>query len=515
MSSAANRSATAARPLNRWGVGFFSIVQFILLTLCVVAVNYLAALYPLRFDLSRGADFSLSRATTRYLASDALSSRAEPVKWIMAFHRTHPLHGRIRAMAEEYERLSKGRIQLEVVDVMASPDRAAQVIAAYGISLADDMILIDARTAEDGEAVITNERLGIRELNNHVKIVVADDLLLYETDPQGQRRARGFRGEDVLTANLTQALEGRPRNMLFLADKSRIEARGEESPWHTLDDVLRMRNITLKAANLSGMGEVPQDADAVALVAPQYDLTDEELSVLERYWNRPRAAMLVLLEPGVPLPKLRAFLRAHGVTPRNDRIIARRGETLDTAAKGTFSYNIDFLSDLAGQTSEFGGASGSLEVREGAGDLESRRIHPWALFQISEGFWGESKFGDGKEAFDPVEDHGAPLFLAASVLQGDLNTPRGADEAARMIVVSNTAFLKPENRVPQNMDFLASSVNWMVGRESLAGVGPRSLGLYRLPLLDPQISFINRVNLIFMPALFALIGVMVWSARRS
>ena len=35
-----------------------------------------------------------------------------------------------------------------------------------------------------------------------------------------------------------------------------------------------------------------------------------------------------------------------------------------------------------------------------------------------------------------------------------------------------------------------------------------------LPLLDAQISFINRVNLFFLPAFFALIGAFVWASRR-
>jgi hypothetical protein len=57
-------------------------------------------------------------------------------------------------------------------------------------------------------------------------------------------------------------------------------------------------------------------------------------------------------------------------------------------------------------------------------------------------------------------------------------------------------------------------VNWLIGRESLAGIGPRPLGTYKLPLLDAQVSFINRVNLFFLPALLVLIGGFVWSSRR-
>ena len=85
---------------------------------------------------------------------------------------------------------------------------------------------------------------------------------------------------------------------------------------------------------------------------------------------------------------------------------------------------------------------------------------------------------------------------------------------ARMVVIANPDFLDPLYQSAEHLDFLASSANWLVGREALAGIGPRSLGTYKLPLLDAQVSFINRVNLFFLPAFFALIGALVWSSRR-
>jgi hypothetical protein len=65
------------------------------------------------------------------------------------------------------------------------------------------------------------------------------------------------------------------------------------------------------------------------------------------------------------------------------------------------------------------------------------------------------------------------------------------------------------------MDFLASASNWLVMRESLAGALPRSFGTYKLPLLEAQVSFINRLNLFFAPLAFLLIGGLVYSSRRS
>jgi hypothetical protein len=318
-----------------------------------------------------------------------------------------------------------------------------------------------------------------------------------------------------MTARLVESIEGRPRKMLFLADKSRIDADGENSPWKSLEDKLRFQNIELTGVNLSGLKEIPADAEGVALVAPKYDLTDDELAVLERYWNQPRAALLVLLKSGETPPKLRTFLRSQGVTPRRDRVIALDENRITTTARGFFTQGVDFTKDLAGQATVFEGASSSLEVREGAEDLMNRQIHPIGLIQAAQGFWGETRFGEGDEAFDESEDHAAPLHLAACVTRGAASDDRFAADTSRMVIVSNTDFLDPERQRAENMDFLASSVNWLVNRESLAGIGPRSLGTYKLPILDAQVSFINRVNLFFLPAFLVLIAATVWNSRRA
>ena len=511
--STPNPAGDAARPVNRWGVGTLSVLQVALLALTLVAINFLAARHFTRIDLSRDGDYTLSPATTRYLASAALANRAKPVKWIMAFRRSTPFYERVRVLAEDYARLSHGKIELEVVDSLRSPDRTQQVMAAYELSLVRDMIIIDARSGES--AAVTTNPTGTHELNPNVRLAIADDMMIHTTDPQGQRRTSGFQGEDVLTASLVQAIEGRPRKMLFLADKSKIDAEGENSPWKALESTLRFQNIELKGVNLSGLKDIPEDAEGVTLVAPKYDLTDGELVVLERYWSRPRAALLVLLEPGNTLPKLRAFLRSNGVTPQYDRVITKEKDRILTSVRGTFTYSIDFIKDLAGQTSVFEGANSSLEVREGADDLLSRRIYAYGLFQVAEGFWGETQFGEGPESYNPGEDHAAPLFLAASVTRGAASDDKLAAETSRMILLSNTDFLKPENQRAENIDFLASSVNWLVGREALAGIGPRSLGTYKLPILEAQVSFIDRVNLFFIPAFLGLVGAITWSSRRA
>jgi hypothetical protein len=501
-----------ARPLNRWGMGTLSAIQIILLGVAVIALNYLAFHHYLRADLSRSEDYSLSPATRHYLASPAVREREKPVKWIMAFRRVSPFYERVRAVAEEYSRRSKGRIELEVVDPLRSPDRMQEINAAYGLTLVRDLMIIDART--DDSPVIREDANKVKSLHPNVKLVVAEDMAVY-TAADGKRRITGFQGEDVLTARLVESIEGRPKKMALLADKSRLGDQEGDSPRRKLEEKLRFQNIELADLQLSGLDAIPAEYSGIVIAAPRYDLSDSEIAVLENYWNQPRAAILVLANPnGVP-DKLRAFLRSNGITPRQDRVISRGEKGLVTRASGIFTKGVDFTRDLAGQVTEFGGATASIDVREGAEDLLKRRIYPMGLIEASKDSWGESKFGQGNETYDEKEDQKPPFFLAACAIRGAESDDRFATETSRLLVISNTDFLEPEHQRAENLDFLASGVNWLVGREALAGIGPRPLGVFMLPLLDAQVSFINRVNLFFLPGFLLVVGAFVWSSRRA
>jgi ABC-type uncharacterized transport system len=512
----------SARPLNRWGLGTLSLFQIVAVVVILGGLNYLAEHHFVRYDKSREAAYTLAPATQRYLKEQVVTRQQAPVKWIMAFRRSSPFYERVRVLAEEYQRLSGGKIILEVVDPLRSSDRVQEVTAAYGLPLSKDLLIMDART--DDTAVSTEQRIKtadpdadekpVRILNPHIKVIIADDMAVYVSEGS-QRKVSGFQGEDVLTARLVEAIEGRSRKMVFLADKSRLDGDGEQSPMRALQNTLLFQNVEIRGINLVDLEEIPQDTEGVALVAPRYDFSEAEIAVLEKYWNRPKAALLVLLKPGDIPPRLKTFLRGNGVTPRRDRVICKQGGRIDTTARGVFVPGVEFTQDLALQTTIYEGATSSLDVRELADDLTNKKINAVGLIQAAEQFWGETKFGKKDTAFDETEDTKSPLFLAACVTRGAASDDRFAADTSRMVVIANTEFLDPAKQHEENIDFLASSVNWLADRGSLAGIGPRTLGTYKLPILEAQVSFINRVNLFFLPAFLIVIGAFVWSSRRA
>lgn len=524
------------RALNRWRTGSLSVIQIILFALIVIAANYLSSQYYESRDLSRTEDYTLSPATKRYLQSDVLKNRKDPVRWIIAFRKSALFYERIRVLAEEYARASNGKIELRIIDPVRNPDDAQELATAYKIYdpgnrqlSRKDLIVIDARTKEEIAAAATDAAVTA----NHVRIVTSEAMVTYTVDQtkprqgadrpadgsapdlgRGQRRPSGFQGEDVLTAGTVAAIEGVPRKVYFLADKSRIDAQQERSPWKTLVSTLALQNILLEPITLSDKSEIPADAAGVAIVAPKYDFTPEEMAVMEKYWLRPRSAFLVLLSPGEVPPRIRSFLRANGVTPRRDQVITVKGGQTVSTVHAAFTAGIEFTRDLAGQSTTLEGQTSSLEV-DTRDELSSKAILPLPLIQADAEYWGETKYTVGKNTFDEKEDKAAPLYLAAGVTRGTENDDRFAADSSRMMIMANTDFLDPDRLHEENIDFLASSMNWMVGREALAGIGSRALTTFKLPMLNSQVSFINRVNLFFLPAFVLLIASFVWSSRRA
>lgn len=510
-----------SRP-NRLGIGFLSLLQITLLLAAIIFANYLASTNRLRADLSRTDDYTLSSSTENFLKSEALTQRQRPVKITMVFRRSTPFPfiDRVRALLDEYTRISGQQIELEIIDPLRSPDRSQQFSATYNLVLVRDLILIDARPTED-TPIVTETETGTPALNPHITLALAEEMLTYLVDESGQRRPDTFRGEDLITARLVEAIEGKPRTLLFLADKSRIDSDSENSPWDNLAAALRFQNIRLIQANLSSLDKIPPQVEGIAIIAPKYDFTDDEIAKLETYWNTPRSALLILLEANSCPPNLRSFLRTKGITPRRDRIITKTDSRIITTARGTFSRGIPFLKDLAGQAAVFEGASSSIEVRENASDLSMKKIAPIPLITTHPTFWGEADFGkntDGAkegETFDTIRDTSPPLHIAAAVTRGAANDDRFAADTSRMILLGTTDFLAPDRQRAENIDFLASASNWLVRRESLTGLTPKTIGIYMLPLLEAQVSFINRLNLIFTPLFFLLLGGLVFSARRA
>ncbi len=528
MSKEADTREKPAKPVRRIGIGGLSLVQIVCATTIYLAVNYLASQHWTRRDLSGDAAYTLSLATRNLLESPLIQDRQEPIKVLVAFRTSANFYHRIRSVAEQYELLSGGKIKVELLDPVRSPDATIAKAEEYGDvftatrnrrMFTRNLVVIDARGPGEAIGTVESGQEGMLP-SPHIRFIEDEEMIHYETiqDAAGnsQRKPKGFLGEDVLTSGLLAAIEGKPRPVYFIADKSGLPQGGSGTAWANFAGTLLTRNAPPIRVNLADLDRIPDDAAAVAIAGPVYDLSPTELDVLKEYWSRPRSALLVTAGSNEAPPRLRAFLREHGVTLNRDRVVTRKGDQITTNVHAVFTEGMAFTREFGGKSTLLEGATCSLGIRDtNNDDLISRGINLYTLLETGSEYWGETAFDKGSPAFDSREDIAGPLRLAAAVIRGVATDDQLAGEVSRMVVIGNTDFLDPNHFSDINRDFLATSVDWLIGRESVSGFGPRTFGTYKLPLLDVQVSFINRVNLIFLPAFALLAGALVWSSRRA
>ncbi|MEJ6719932.1 MAG: hypothetical protein ACJAT6_000109 [Akkermansiaceae bacterium] len=508
--------APPPRPIKRLGLGLRSVLQLLFALLSLAFIFYLAMTYFSRKDLTKNSIFTLSEATEKLLTSSGVQDREEPVKIIAAIRKSSPHYARLRPVIEEYERLSKGKVTIDYLDPIRDGDRALEVKNNYGGDLLadelfeDDLFIIDAR-----QGVPANQDEKIKAINSHLRYLRVSDMVVKRTDANKQRRIVGYQDEELISSMIQSAIEGQPRIMYLIEDKSDVEVGAADSPWLVLTEALLKQNIVLLPIKISQIEKIPDNAEGVVIVAPEYDFETKEIDILTAYWNRPASSIIAYLDPNPRPINLRAFLRKNGVTPRNDRIIRTRNGRTESQVLATFTAGLGINGSLESKSVPFEGRVSSLEVREGAEDLVSNGIKAYSIIEAAPGFWGETEYKKPNPQYDDDADERGPLSIGAAVIRGNANADKTAPNISKMIVLSTSDFLDPKRLGNEQLDFVKNSTHWLLGREDLMGIGPRGVERRKLNLIKEEVKFLHNIVVFFIPAGFFLITMIVWNARRA
>ena len=116
--------------------------------------------------------------------------------------------------------------------------------------------------------------------------------------------------------------------------------------------------------------------------------------------------------------------------------------------------------------------------------------------------------------YDEGKDAGQPLYLALAAARGGVKDERVEVETAKLIAVGSCEFVLDAALNQQGLDFLLSSMNWLLDRGQLTGVMPKTVKHFSLRLSDAQLGSMALYTMVIMPAIAALAGMVVWWRRR-
>lgn len=494
-----------------------AVVNLALLILIVLGVNYLSCSRYTRKDLSQDHRYTLSPQTLHFLDSKLLQNYDHPVKVIFAFRRNTENYPRMRALLEDYARLSHGKIDLECLDPIRSPNRAREIANIYGIEFTQNLVLIDAR--KDTQRTVSLSEDNIEDAA-HIRILPSSAFFTYTRSADGKReKTVALQMEDVVTSGLIGAIEGIPRPLYLVVDKSRIgkENKNDDSSlYSSLDKIARQLNLQLIPTRISELKSVPENAAGLLLIGPQYDLEEGEVKVLRDYWTRPNAGLFVVLDPmSGSLNRLNTFLRENGLRPRADRIMKKKAGQALYEVNALFSPGSPPTEEFWNGATLVEGQSSSLRVDENDERLTNQGVTAFPLLEAGPDYYGETKFDKPSPAFNQGEDYEAPLVIAAAAERGNANDLDSAKKTSRLGVLTNMEMIMPKNTRPDQRDFIKSVLLWMTNREELAGIGPRNDLTVKIEWDEKAKSIIEILAVIILPLLSLLIGLIFWRSRRS
>jgi hypothetical protein len=247
------------------------------------------------------------------------------------------------------------------------------------------------------------------------------------------------------------------------------------------------------------------------------------MKLLRDFWDK-QGRILLLLDPAAKTPKLDVFLNELGVKVNDDRLMVFIKTGIEELALtrdvyGRFVGGSPITARLADSRAIFFGATSSLTLEANRGRSANIRLQP--LIQAEKGYFAETDYNSNDQAkyqADATKGAGGPpITIGVSIEKGGSVDERVQVNSSRLVVVSNATFIQDDalTQDQQGLDFISGCANWLLSREKLIGIAPKTTKTLTFSLTEDSLRSLRWIILVLVPLFPALIGTVVWWQRRA
>ena len=447
-------SSGEARRVGTYGTS--AILSTVLSLAIVVALGYLAARNPVRFDWTETHIHSLSDQTRKVL--DGLE---RDVNVTALYSRVDQLD--VKPLLERYAYASK-RFHYTLADPNERPDLVQKLgiepdqlkNGLLHLAIGDEQTNVDEAT----EAKITNAI---------VKLTRKGNKKIYFVTGHGER------------------------------DITSKDATGFSQAVNALTN----ENYAVEPLLLATKGSVPDDASAVVVAGPTRPFLPEEESALDRYLLG-GGSLLVMVDPNAQT-NLYGTLSKWGVDLGADVIV--------DYLQGLFGRATTPLA------SEYPAHPINAGLKEPVMFHVARsvRARPEAkaafteIIRTSKDSWAERNLNSAQAERGP-DDLPGPVPVAVA---GTVAPEKGGGKGGRLVVIGDSDFATNQLLdAYRNRDFFVNSVNWLLGDVEAISIRPNTARASRFNPSQEQFTALRYLSLFVLPELIAVLGVCSWWWRR-
>ncbi|GAB2719327.1 GldG family protein [Paenibacillus thermoaerophilus] len=461
--------------MNKWIRGTNSAVLSIaVIVLFILSTLFLNSKTGLQWDLTANKRNTLSEKTISTLAGLKQEVKA------LAFHDDRSsIPTQVRDLFQEYAKRSD-KFKYEEINASQDPTTTRN----YEVTSSGTIVL---------------------DMNGKRQKLTIYDMFGNQT----QSGSYQFTGEEKLTQALVQLTSEKQYPVYFLSGHGEL-AYSELSE---LRSALEGDNYVVKELNLVREGKVPDDAKALFLLGPQNDLSEAEANLLKEY-VKGEGKLYVAIEYAPTLAEwkhLPSLLKDLGITSQNAIVLEpqRALANMPFAIVPQYGYHesVQPLEDKNVVTILPTGIGLKSETTESGYTASS-------IIRTTSSAYGKSdlsKFASGRVSASDIQkqegDLTGPFDLGYAV-----STSEGKPKA---VVMGSASFLHDQFIGEQaNKNLALNTSAWLQENKELITITPKEETIQQAYLLPNQANWIFYGTVILYPALFLVIGGLLWWRRR-
>jgi len=309
-----------------------------------------------------------------------------------------------------------------------------------------------------------------------------------------------FAAENAITTAIGRVLQ--TKSYLFYE----LTGHGESTLSDDFVQTLGNSGIALEELNLLSMGGIPEDADALLINGPQYDLGEAEAAALETYLQQ-GGKLLLTTDVGMETPHLDEVLAASGMTRQTGLVV--ENDSNRYAYQMPQSFLLPFMEDNAITAGVTGGVPVYAPLCHGILYEEVMGYTYTPLLTSSTSSYAMQEYQTAETAQQGENDPDGPFTLALAA----------QNETTGVQIVwigSPNLFLTQidEQVAGGNGMLLGSIANWLTGQESGPVIESRSMTADSLSVPGGAAVGLGVVFTLLIPLVCLVVGAVVCLLRR-
>jgi ABC-type uncharacterized transport system involved in gliding motility auxiliary subunit len=462
------------------------VFSILLAAALVVMVNWLARKYPQRYDFVQTSDlYKISDKTRQVL--DQLDQ--DVTFYVFSNPQDSELYSKLDRLLQVYDAASP-HVSYLMVDEIRDIDKVRSLVRELDVSEPDTVVV------KMGDKTRVLKEMDMADFNFRLNEYTGGQI----------KELRQLKAEQAFTSALLELLNPREYIACFTVK------HGEHNIFGYRDDgmsearrYLERDNIVAQPLELVGMSDITAtNIDVLVIAGPTRPFLQPEVNLVRRYLNQGGRA-LIMLDPEIETG-LEPLLEEYNLVVGNDIVVdpARQlpsGSPLQLivglyqnhpVTKALRTFTLFFLAR-------------SVTVKDPANDVNKAV----GLALTSRDGWGETDTDTESFKFDRGKDLAGEVSIAAAV--------DNERSGMRIVAVGDSDFAtNREISGGANRDFFLNSVNWLIDREYLVSIGPKTVAeMKRLQLNRVQLSLITLIVIVFVPVCAVGAGIAVYLVRRQ